>query len=360
MSNVQEYHCPSCGAPIYFNAEKQKFSCDYCKADFDIDVLKQLNQYDEVNTPSKYDWEAYQERVFDEGDQIDLSQYECSSCGASISGDKTLGSTICPYCGSPTILKEQFSGIRKPDYIIPFKLNQKQAFDAFELACKDAPFLPDEFKDEKIVEKIVGIYVPFWMFDCDVNGNVLYNGTKTTTWSDSDYYYKKTDHYKLIRKGQMVFKNVPVDGSLKAIDEYMEGLEPFDYNEAMDFDTAYLSGYLSDKYDVSYEACKNRANDRIVASVAEKFKETCENYSSVSIDKWHVEFENGKIRYALLPVYMLNIIYKEQKYLYAINGQTAKVVGVFPICNKKRAKFFLLILMISLIVSMFVVYMMVK
>ena len=31
---AQSYNCPSCGAELYFNADKQKFACEFCESEF--------------------------------------------------------------------------------------------------------------------------------------------------------------------------------------------------------------------------------------------------------------------------------------------------------------------------------------
>ena len=110
------------------------------------------------------------------------------------------------------------------------------------------------------VYKRQGIYVPFWLFGCDSHANMQYQATKIFSWSDRDYEYTRTDHYLLLRSGDMSFDKVPVDGSAKMADDYMEAIEPYDYSVAQEFDTAYLSGYLADKYDQDAEASKPRAN----------------------------------------------------------------------------------------------------
>ena len=84
-----------------------------------------------------------------------------------------------------------------------------------------------------------------------------------TSWSDSNYNYTKTDHYRLFRSGSVGFANIPVDGSKKADDAYMEAVEPFCYDDAVEFNGAYLSGYMADKYDVSAEESIERANERV-------------------------------------------------------------------------------------------------
>ncbi len=53
--------------------------------------------------------------------------------------------------------------------------------------------------------------------------------------------------YKMIqceRSGQMHFSKIPVDGSTKMDDTYMESIEPFDYSEWVPFSAAYFTGYL--------------------------------------------------------------------------------------------------------------------
>ena len=58
-------------------------------------------------------------------------------------------------------------------------------------------------------------------------------------------------------------------------DDLMESLEPFYFKDAVDFQTAYLSGYLADKYDVAEEECVDRANLRIKQSTEQEFAGYC-------------------------------------------------------------------------------------
>lgn len=289
---------------------------------------------------SKYDWEHYEPRSYESSEGIDLANYNCPSCGAEITGDDTLGATVCPYCGNSTIVKKQFEGALRPDYIIPFKIDKKAAMIAFEEDFKKAPFLPDEFKSKKKIEEMAGVYVPFWMFDCNCDAAITYNAERVTMWSDANYNYTKTDVYKLFRMGSIGFANIPVDGSKKADDAYMEAVEPYNYDDAVDFNGVYLSGYLADKYDVPIEECTGRANERVKNSTVAAFNNTTDGYSAVVPEQTRVSFSDGKIRYSLLPVWMLNIKYLDKMYHFAINGQTGKVVGEYPIDKKKRRKYF--------------------
>ena len=231
---------------------------------------------------------------------------------------------------------------------------------AFEENFKKAPFLPDEFKNKKKIEEMAGVYVPFWMFDCDCDAAISYNAERVTSWSDSDYTYTKTDFYKLFRAGSVGFANIPVDGSKKADDAYMEAVEPFNYEDAVNFDSAYLSGYLADKYDVSVEDSIERANERVKNSTIEAFEDTTDSYMAVMPDETRISFSNGKIRYSLLPVWMLNIKYIDKIYKFAINGQTGKVVGEYPVDKKKKRKYFAKVAGIAYVVCGVIAYLMLK
>jgi len=341
MDTIQNYKCPCCTAPLVFDAERQELICESCDNTFPLETMVEFAESEEgAGGASKYDWETYVPRIYEDTGGVNLANFSCPSCGAEIQGDDTLGSTICPYCGNSTIVKGQFEGSLKPDYIIPFKLNKKMAVSAFEADLKNAPFLPDEFKSKKKIEEMAGVYVPFWMFDCDCDASVSYTAERVIVWSDSNYKYTKTDFYKLYRKGQISYANIPVDGSKKADDAYMEAVEPFNYNDAVEFSTAYLSGYLADKYDVTANESIGRANERVKNSTIEAFRDTTGFYTAVFPDSERVEFENGKIRYSLLPVWMLNIKYKDKMYKFAINGQTGKVVGEYPVDKNKKWKYF--------------------
>jgi len=314
----------------------EKLHCDACDNSFDVETMQQMSEgMAESGGESKYDWEHYEPRNYEDTNDINLANYSCPSCGAEISGDDTLGSTVCPYCGQSTIVKGQFEGTLQPDYIIPFKVDKKAAIAAFEDDFKNAPFLPNEFKNKKRIEEMAGVYVPFWMFDCDCDAAITYNAERVTTWSDSNYNYTKTDFYKLFRAGSIGFANIPVDGSKKAEDRYMEALEPYNYGDAVNFNGAYLSGYLADKYDVSAEESIERANERVKNSTISAFDDTTGRYMAVRPENTRVSFSNGKIRYSLLPVWMLNIKYLDKMYQFAINGQTGKAVGRTPVSKAK-------------------------
>lgn len=331
MADLQEFKCPCCGGSIEFNSDTQKMQCPYCDTEFDVDALKGYEDESKINTPDEMEWETSAGTQWQEGETDGLRVYVCKSCGGEIVGDETLGATSCPYCDNPVVMTGQFSGSLKPDYVIPFKKDKEDAKKAMRQHTKGKRLVPKVFKDENHIDEIKGVYVPFWLFDADADANIRYKATKTHTWSDSNYYYTRTSFFAVHRSGSIGFERVPVDGSTKMADDLMESIEPYDFADAVDFKTAYLSGYLADKYDVDADDSITRANQRIKNSTEQAFAETVNGYSSVIPESSTIKLSSGKAKYALYPVWLLNTNWKGQKYVFAMNGQTGKFVGNLPL-----------------------------
>ncbi len=341
MSKLLEYKCPSCGGSVTFDSEIQKMSCPFCDAEFEVEELKAYNEELENETEEDMSWEK-EEKEFDKDEQSALRSYICNSCGGEIVTDSTTLASSCPFCDSPVIMTENMKGILKPDYVIPFKLDKEAAKSAFRSHLKGKKLLPKLFKTGAHIDEIKGIYVPFWLFDGDTDASVRFRATKTFTWSDSRYIYTRTSHYSLFRAGGVSFKRVPVDGSEKMPDDLMESLEPYSFDGALDFNSAYLAGYFADKYDVPLETCMLRANERIKSSVEGVFRETVSPiYNSVSLENSNVNLQNGRSKYALYPVWLLNTTWGEKKHTFAMNGQTGKFVGNLPVDKKLATLWFL-------------------
>lgn len=330
MSTLLDYKCPSCGGAIQFDSTTQNMKCPYCDTEFEVEALRQLDEAIQAEPQEDLSWSSEPSAVWQEGEEQELEQYICQSCGGQIVTERTTSATSCPYCSNPVVLGQRVAGSLKPDCIIPFQLDQKAAQEALQKHFKGKPLLPKRFKDENHIREIKGVYVPFWLFDADADAAIRYRATRTRMWSDSNYNYTSTSYYSIHREGDLSFASVPVDGSAKMDNTLMESLEPYDISKAVDFQTAYLAGFLADVYDVSSQDSEPRANERIRTSVEQTFRDTVVGYTSVIPQNSAIRLSNGKIRYALYPVWLLSTQWNGQNYLFAMNGQTGKLVGDLP------------------------------
>ena len=338
MENIREYKCPCCGGAIEFDSSSQKMKCPYCDTEFDVETLKDYDAELSKEKPDDMPWETSAGKEWAEGETEGLRTYICKSCGGEIVGDENTAATACPFCGNPVVMTGNLSGDLKPDYIIPFKLDKKAAKEGLMKHLSGKRLLPKIFKSQNHIDEVKGVYVPFWLFDTDVDADIRYRATTVRTWSDSDYDYTETSFYSVFRGGNIGFERVPVDGSSKMADDLMESVEPFDFKNAVDFQTAYLSGYLADKYDVTADQSVDRANDRVKHSTEAAFASTVTGYTTVNPENSSVRFSNGTAKYALYPVWILNTTWNGEKYTFAMNGQTGKFVGNLPVDKKAAAR----------------------
>ena len=330
MAVLQEFKCPCCDGAIEFNSTLQKMKCPYCGTEFEMDDLKAYGD-DLNNQPQEnMSWDTNAGTQWQPGETEGMRIYTCNTCGGEIVAEETTGASECPFCGNPVIMTGQFAGSLKPDLVIPFKVDKKAAIAALENHYKGKRLLPKVFKDQNHIKEVKGLYVPVWLFDTDADAHVRYKATRVRHWSDSQYRYTETRYFSVTRAGGIGFDNVPVDGSTKMDDTLMESIEPYNIEEAVDFQTAYLSGYLADKYDVDAETSIERANARIKESTEQAFLATVIGFDTVTPVGSSINLQNGRARYALYPVWILNTQWNGQKFTFGINGQTGKIAGDLP------------------------------
>ena len=344
---VHEYKCPCCSGALAFDSTVQKMKCPFCDTEFEVETLKAYDEDLQNEGTDNLDWDTNAGTQWTVDEATGLRSYVCQSCGGEIVGDENTAATECPFCGNHAIMMQQFSGSLKPDYVIPFKLDKEAAKAQYKKHLMGKFLLPKVFKDENHIDEIKGIYVPFWLFDSDADADIRFRATRTRSWSDSDYNYVQTSYFSIYRAGYIGFDHVPVDGSTRMADDLMESVEPFNFSEAVDFQTAYLSGYFADKYDVTAEDSIGRANERIKNSTEDAFRNTVQGYATVTPEYSSVRLHGGKTKYAFYPVWLLNTTYKDEKFTFAMNGQTGKFVGNLPTDRGKFWKFAGLITVIA-------------
>lgn len=354
MAKILEYKCPCCGGAIAFDSGSQKIKCPYCDTEFEMETLSEFAE-EQVTEDTDPDWRSEQVSQTEQRWEDDtFVTYTCQSCGGEIVADQNMASGSCPYCGNPVILPQQFEGMLRPDYMIPFRLNRKDAEKRLKDHLKGKYLLPAVFKNENRIKEIRGIYVPFWLYDCDAKADITCRATRTRFWRQGDYEYTETSHYLVSRSGMIGFERVPVDGSRKMDDTLMQSLEPYDYQDCTDFQTGYLAGYAADKYDQTAQECAPAANARMRNSTVAAFLNTISGYDTCVPEHTNIALSQGKISYALLPVWVLNTQYKGKIYTFAMNGQTGKFVGNLPTDKGKAVKLFMLVFCVAALLTLLI------
>ena len=332
--DVTNYKCPACTGPLHYAGDSGKLECEYCGSSFAVEEIEALYAPKEEAVEETV---SANEVVTDEwGEEAEnLCVYSCPSCGAELICDNTTVATSCPYCGNPTVIPGVFQGGLKPEYVIPFKLDKKAAIEALKQFYKGKRLLPKEFSNENHIEEIKGVYVPFWLFDGVASADISYHATRVHSHVLGDEQITTTEHYSVRRAGNVNYNMVPVDASSKMPDAHMDSVEPFDYSDMKPFSTAYLAGYMADKYDVTEQESRKRAEIRVANTVEDMVNSTAIGYTTCVENHKSVDVKHEGAKYVLLPVWMLSTRWNGNNYLFAMNGQTGKLIGDLPVSKKR-------------------------
>ncbi len=350
-SQLANYQCPNCGGPLRFDPELQKLKCDYCESVFTAAEVESFFSEKEEMAACAVGFEEGAGE-WTPAEAANMRVYSCPACGAQLLAEQTSAVSQCPYCGNNHVAAHQFAGSKKPEYVIPFEINKQQAVDALNAFYKGKPFLPAPFRDQNHIEEVKGVYVPFWLYDGTMDTDIVYRGERIRQFQSGNDMVTETSHYQIVRKGTVEFQRVPADASSKMPDEYMDAIEPFDYSRLKPFTSVYMAGYMADIYDIDSDANRKRTDERMANSAAQVMRNTVHGYTNVVPVRQYIHRIRGTAVYAFLPVWLLSTNYEGQTYLFAVNGQTGKLIGDLPTDAGRFAVTFIVIaLLISIVMA---------
>lgn len=331
---MQNYNCKNCGAVLYWDAKEECLKCEFCDSKYQPSDFE-----DYTNTTEEVKNEESQKEYTNSEPAEDMSVYECKNCGGEIVTLKTTMATICPYCGEAVSITSKSVGEFRPKLCIPFKNDKNEIIKLYKNYVNSSFLTPKVFKEESTVEKIQGLFTPFYLHTIDEHTTHHFEGDKITSSRRGNDKVTTHNIYDIIVDADANFKKIPTDASKRIDDEMMEAIEPFDYNGIKEYNPAYMAGFAAEQADVEKSELENRAKKRSKDAMYEKARGSLVGYSSLVLKSDNSNINNHESDYAMLPVWLLNVKYKEKKYVFAINGQNGKVVGKLP---KDKLKLFLI------------------
>lgn len=345
MMDSITYKCPNCGGGLEFNPKTQKFKCAYCLSEFTEEELKAMTPEGSQAVDSEEN-QAEQSVTETEGsgeaDSGNMLAYSCPSCGAEIVTDETTASTYCYYCHNPVVLAGKLEGAYKPDAVLPFEMDKKKAEEIFKGWISRKKFVPTDFYSPKQMELLEGIYYPYWLYSCEIDGKIMADATKQNVSRTGSIEYRETNHFKVERQGTMKVENLSRNALKKADHRLSEGVLPFEFEKLKDFQSGYLSGFKAERRDVDKEQYDNEVQEEVTDFAVNQLKSSLSAYDTITVREHEEKVLSSDWKYALMPVWVLT--YRDKKseklYYFAMNGQSGKICGVLPVDYKKLAGLF--------------------
>ena len=321
--------CPNCGANINFDPGKQLLHCDFCDTDLSPDsVIQKDDAVESTYTESEAD--ANSETGFKE---YTTTIYTCKECGGEILAYDNTVATFCSYCGASTVLSSRIGKERAPEYIIPFKITKEQSAELYRKAVKKALFAPAYMKEDTVIEKFRGIYMPYWIYDFKENRPASLRGQEDHRSGD----YIIHTHYDINTNVDAEYNGLAYDASSQFNDNLSEAIAPFDINTAVPFNTTYMSGFYADAADTDAKLYADQARMIVTADIYNNIaRDPAVKKITLKTDSMsNLAPEKTESRLGYFPVWFLSCKNKDRITYAVINGQTGEVATDIPIDFKK-------------------------
>ena len=329
MDSTVTYKCPNCDAGLIFDAGTQKFSCEFCMSNFTEEELMDTSSAERAEQKARENIEFADE----------MREYCCPSCGAEVVADKNTVADFCYYCHNPIVLLDKVAGMMKPTKIIPFKFEKEQAVKEFLSYAKKKWFVPRDYFSSDQLDKISGIYYPFWVVDADTDSQIEGIAKSVRSWRSGDYRYTETSSYSVMRRGRIHFEDITASAISTEDKSMLEGILPYPSDLYQDFSMPYLQGFVAKKRDIDRDRLTAEVKGRMNDYATTLLKRTVMGYDSFLPSDCDVGILHSHWEYSLMPVWIMTYKKKsgnkEKTYVYAMNGATGKIYGELPISIPK-------------------------
>ncbi|HPJ13204.1 MAG TPA: hypothetical protein PLV00_07450 [Caldisericia bacterium] len=341
--NPNQYTCKNCGGKVVFDVQTQNLRCPNCETEYPItkqeaNTKHLISDYDTVEKPTEHT----------------ASVIVCSSCGATIEFDTHVTSGKCPYCASPVVLSEKAVTSLPPDGICPFKIDQHEAESRFRKWIKGKWFAPNALKNLYQSGKIMGVYVPYWIFDADADCKYQADGGKDRRVEYQVNGEKKTrietDWYPVSGTIAHRFKDKIVRATKSITDHLLRILGGFNLKNAFSFHADFFTGFSSEIFNIpihdAYKEAQEYFKGVLHSMVESKVRLTYDRVRNVRL--W-IQWSNEYYRFMFLPVYTMAYYFKGKTYQVLINGDSGHIVGDYP---KSFWKIFFVVLAILIVLGL--------
>ena len=356
LTAVEKYPCAACGAQAEWNPGRQLLVCTFCgtSAPFTIKPDGTIVEHDL----------AAALRSATEGERgwlVERRTVKCQSCKAVSVFDPARVGQNCDFCGSPKLLDyDEIKAPIRPQSLLPFKVTEGQVREQIRRWYAGKWLAPGSLKRMALVDRVNGVYVPYWTFDAHV----------VCPWrADAGHYYYTSETYRdhqgrtqtrrvrhvrwepAAGEIQHFFDDEPVPGTHGVSLRLLKEVEPFPTSELVPYDTAFLSGFVVEHYQLVLQ----EASQQSEVAMAHQLEEMCareipgDTYRNLEI---HPAFSARTFKHILVPVWLLSYTYGNRAWQVVVNGYTGQIAGEYP-----KSPWKILLLTVAIIIVVLIVLM---
>jgi len=332
-----ELACSGCGALLKFKPGTHHLVCEYCGAENEIQQPATTGELQEISL------DDFLQKNFQQEEKIEVAVVKCDSCGATITLSARISSDKCPFCAASLVVKSGTTAtLHKPQYVLPFGIDDKKGTDNFKRWLKGLWFAPNDLKHyADSANRLAGMYLPFWTFDCITDSS--YTGQRGENYTVSETYNAVENGRNVRRTRQVVktrwypasgrvgntFDDVLIEATTSLRKDKLRSLEPWDLKNLVPYNDSYLSGFRTETYSVDvkggYQEAKHVMDPRIQASIRSDI-----GGDQQMIHYVNTNYRNPTFKHILLPVWVSAYRYNNKVFQFLVNARTGEVQGERP------------------------------
>ena len=291
VNNPLVIRCKNCGGELDFDIVKQQYVCAHCGTTTEQDSRK----------AEFTEWKGTHQHNL----QQQLSQAKlfcCPACGAKTMTAADDVTTQCPFCGN-TLIDDTLSETELPEVIIPFKVTLEEAKEKLKTWVHDNSKQPAAKQIEQSIDRLTGCYLPYQIVRGANNGHLF---IAKLTGIDTSHPFKA------------YLDSTAINASKEFDNLLLDGMEPFLFDEAKEFDFSYLNRQKAKIQNVDAKELNLRIDEEIKAQL---FQTLSKKLLNRRLSLFLLDNDNEAAS-ALLPVYFVNC---GNGIAAAVNGQTGKI-----------------------------------
>lgn len=358
-----ENRCPKCGATdVILNPATGKLKCSFCRTIFDDESANANGGVDNLTSDIVGDGATN----IIPGEDLILT-LKCPSCGAEVViNTEEVTSARCHWCRHILSINEKMPNGAVPDLVLPFKTEKAAAEERIREFVNERQFFAHpKFKAEFKTDNISGVYLPYMIVDVNASASLsgeaehlvrkytVGSGNTRKTLYDADAYDVTRDFDLLVDDLTVEASSDKLNQDLKSnTNNVINAIMPFDTENCVSWNPAYLRGFSSEKRDTNVDLLKPVVKTQVSDVARYRAKESMTFYDrGARWTKEDVTIKGTSWKAAYLPVWLYSYYQEDKKMLHyvAVNARTGETMGSVPINKSKLIAFSVLLEIIGII-----------
>lgn len=345
-----QFPCENCGSTQGYTPGSDRLTCESCGH------VNRVNPYrvsiHERDFHRGLDLDVL-ERVEEQAERETRSTVKCGACAAEFDFSDYEHAGECPYCASNIVLDAGRHRRLKPQALIPFAIDRRQAVEAFDQWVKGLWFAPGALSSRaRRSERLRGIYVPHWTYDSFTQSR--YSGMRGVNYVVPETY-TVVENGRTVTRTRMVtrIRWTPVRGRVsRDFDDVLvvasqtlpfslaQQLRPWPLGDLQAYQPDYLSGFRSEIYQLGLREGFARACDQMAPVIRRDVRRDIGG-DHQRITHLNTQYDDITFKLLLLPMWIASFKYNHKTYRFLVNAITGRVAGERPYSFAKIALAFL-------------------